>query len=343
MGIFSGPSSESRRALIRSTWATRFPNPAYEYRFIIGNHTDDPYGAVIEAENKTHGDIWAIEDYKVENSETANMIKNLEWFKYMQRYEGERVRRYAFVSKVDDDNWLNVPQYFETFVAPRLAGGKKHNPKGMTIIGRPMNWGAEYAYPSGRMYTVDWPMLEFFAQKYTENPNTGETEDRAMGLYLYENHIPFEYVPVEVEQAFDVGIEYLIDNNTMQIHSMKHDDTLKEVSELFDDRGHWNGKLVPGLTSFDRNYKEVIFRIGQPDEEEQELLQSETKKPGYKRPDDEWETIDWKLIQKKISVEDREVMGDMYPLNLPGNNVSTDVVPRQLGWCDGSCAHKVNP
>ena len=279
-----------------------------------------------------------------ENRETANNIKNMELFKYMVKYEGAKLRRYDFVSKVDDDIWLNIPPYFDAFVAPRLPGGVKHNPNNLTMIGRPMNWGQDYVYASGRMYTLSWPLLEFFAKKYTMNPLTGKTEDEAAGLYLYEDHVVHEYVPVELEQAWDIGIEYLVNSgsDTLLIHNIKNDETLLEVSTMFDERGRWNGKQIRGLTNFDRNMKEVIERIGEPSQEESEQLRNERESPGH--PHDPWASLDWKLIQQKINVEDREVMGNMYPLNLPGNNVSTGVTPRQLGWCAGTdqCALEPN-
>ena len=89
-----------------------------------------------------------------ENRETANDIKNMELFKYMMKYKDIRLRRYDFVSKVDDDNWLKIPPYFDAFIGPRLPGGPKHNPDNLTMTGRPMNWGQDYAYASGRIYTL---------------------------------------------------------------------------------------------------------------------------------------------------------------------------------------------
>ncbi|KAL9102663.1 MAG: hypothetical protein Q9163_002217 [Psora crenata] len=338
LAIFLGPSKAARRAILRSTWATRFPNPAYEYRFILGNYSNSAEAPSIDAENATFGDIWVIEDFMNENPETANSIKNMELFKYMVKYEGIRLRRYDFVSKVDDDNWLNIPPYFDAFIAPRLPGGVKYNPShNLTMIGRPMNWGQDYVYASGRMYTISWPLLEFFAKKYTMNPLTGKTEDEVAGLYLYEDQVVHEYVPVELEQAWDIGIEYLVNNETILIHCIKDDETLLEVSTMFDDHGRWNGKRIHGLTNFDRNMKEVVERIGQPSEEELEHLRNERESPRHSR--DPWESLDWKLIQQRTSVEDREVMGNMYPLNLPGNNVSTGISPRQLGWCTTHTYH----
>ena len=328
LAIFLSPSKISRRAVIRSTWATRYQDPSYEYRFIIGDYTAGPWGPAIEAENATYGDIWMLEDFANENHETANTIKNMELFKYLVRHEGTRVRRYDFVSKIDDDNWFNIPPYYRTFIAPRLPGGEQHDPSALTMIGRPMVWTQEYAYVSGRLYTVSWSLLEFLAEKYTANPIPGKTEDELAGLYLYKDRVQHNFVPVELEQAWDIGLEYLVNNETMIIHCIKHDERLLEVSTMFDGEGKWNGKMISGLTSFDRTMKEVVERVGQPSAEEIEQLKTERKNGD--RGKSPWETLDWKLIEAKIALEDREKMGTMYPLSLPGNNASTGIVPKPL-------------
>ncbi|KAL9124268.1 MAG: hypothetical protein Q9217_006386 [Psora testacea] len=328
LAIFLSPSNISRRAVIRSTWATRYQNPSYEYRFIIGNFTTSPWAPAIEAENATYGDIWMLEDFTNENHETANRIKNMEFFKYLVRHQGTRVRRYDFVSKIDDDNWFNIPPYYETFIAPRLPGREMYDPSALTMIGRPMVWTQEYAYASGRIYTVSWSLLEFFVQKYTANPISEKTEDELAGLYLYEDKVQHKFVPLELEQAWDIGLEYLVNNETMIIHCIKHDERLLEVSTMFDSEGRWNGKMVSGLTDFDRTMKEVVERVGQPSAEEMEQLKTEREKGD--RGKNPWETLDWKLIEANIRLEDREKMGTMYPLSLPGNNASTGVVPQPL-------------
>ena len=252
----------------------------------------------------------------------------MEFFKYMARNQGTRVRRYDFVSKVDDDNWFNIPPYYKAFIAPRLPGREKHNSTALTMIGRPMVWGEPYAYASGRIYTVSWPLLEFFVEKYTAKPRPEKTEDKIQGLYLYEDRTQHEFVPVELEQAWDIGLEYWVNNETMLIHSIKEDERMLEVSTMFDGQGKWNGKMVSGLTSFNRTMREVVKRIGEPSAEELKQLRKEWESEGKSNPRD---TLDWKLIEEKISIEDREKMGRMFPLDLPGNNASTGVVPQPLG------------
>ena len=333
LAIFVGPSDFSRRHIIRSTWATRYAYPAYEYRFIVGNYSASPNCARvdaerIDAENATYGDIWSIPDYKDESKKTADHIKNLELFKWMSENQGSAVRRYEFVSKIDSDIWLNTPQFFDLFMRPRLPGGEKYNPNALTFIGRPMVYGSPFVPASGRLYTMNWALLEFFAMRYKTNPRPDLFEDIALGFYLWENKTEHIFVPVELEQAWDIGLEGLIDKDTVIIHAIKDDERMSELSTMFDSRGMWNGKKVDGLTRYNRTMKEVVRLFGEPSVPEMERL-----KKGWEGGDtvDSKDTEDWRQILEKISVEDRKAIGDMWPMSLPGNNVSTGVVPQQIG------------
>lgn len=285
---------------------------------------------MIDSENATHGDIWALEEFKHEDAFTANHIKCMELFSELVRQQKRSGRRYDFVSKVDDDNWLNIPTFYNTFIAPRLPNGEKYNPDALTVIGRPMNWGKELTYTSGRMYTVSWGILEFLAEKYQENPGMDWeayhlAEDMLPEYYLWANNIEHEFVPVEMLQAWDIGLENVVDDKTMLIHCIKNNKRLMEINTIFDDRGKWNGKLINGLTNFNRSMEEVIWRLGEIKEEELEQL-----KIGWESWDqnksDPWETLDWKLIKENINIEDRVYLGNQFPMNLPGNNESIPTI-----------------
>ena len=331
LAIFVAPDRFVRRDIIRATWASRYQHLPYDFRFIIGNYSSNEWASLIDAENKTHGDIWMLDDFGPETSKSANTDKNLYFFAQMAEHQGTRTRRYDFVSKVDDDIWFNVPPYYDTFMAPRLPGGSQHDPDALTWIGRPMHWDREYVFASGRIYTVSWPLLELLVEKWRANPTTTYSEDQLMGHYLFEERIPHEFVVMELEQAWDIGLESIVDgkNDTMVIHSIKHDDRLLELSSMFDDSGRWNGKLISGLTSYNRTMREVVDRIGEPSDEEMKALRKEWESrrdaESVYREDraDPKDTLDWKLIREKINIEDREGMGRMYPLNLPGNNASS--------------------
>ena len=187
LGIMLPPQKVLRRATIRSTWATsaRTSNSNYEYRFVIGGYKHLPWAPLIDAEIAAHNDILVLEDFIPDDKETANHIKFIAFCDHLQRQERITGQRYDFISKVDDDNWLNVPPFYDTFIAPRLPGGPKHTPDALTVIGRPYNYGKPFVYTSGRMYTVSWRVLEILGRKYAADPSFDyET------LHLAEDMLP---------------------------------------------------------------------------------------------------------------------------------------------------------
>ena len=128
-----------------------------------------------------------------------------------------------------------------------------------------------------------------------------------------------------MEQAWDIGLEYLVNNETILIHCLKKDERILQISMLFDEHGRWNGKLMNGVTNFNRTSEDVIDRLGEVTEEELEQLRKGWEKfsgPGGYQPDSK-DTLDWKMIVSKINIEDRVIMGSKFPMNLPGNNESS--------------------
>ena len=102
------------------------------------------------AENKTHGDIWCMSEFMDENDISANRVKTMEFFKWLagevawkqvgNKTEGSGsknktdIRRddipeakgppmghYDWVSKVDDDTFLNMALFFDEYMAPYLT------------------------------------------------------------------------------------------------------------------------------------------------------------------------------------------------------------------------------
>lgn len=189
LAIFVSPEECTRRAIIRSTWATRFAHPSYEHRFVIGNFIDSPWASLIDAEIANSGDIWSLPEYVNENADTANHVKDFEFFTDLVKARDRGGRRWDFVSKIDDDIWFNIHPFYETFIAPRLPGGsgsgditEDYDPDARVVIGRPMSWGRPYAYATGRCYTVSWAVVEFLAAEYAKNP--APTDEKGQVSYL---------------------------------------------------------------------------------------------------------------------------------------------------------------
>lgn len=138
-----------------------------------------------------------------------------------------------------------------------------------------------------------------------------------------------EFLPVEMEQACDIGLKSLVDNQAMIIHAIKHDERILELARIFDEEGRWNGKMIDGLTTFHRTMREVVERIGEPSQEEMgELKEAWESAEAGANPKT---TVDWRMIEEKAAVESREALGSTWPLSLPGNDVSRGVVSQQLG------------
>ena len=332
------PSKVGRRAAIRATWATRFQNPAWECRFVIGSLRDSPWASLIKFENSTYGDIIELEDFYPETADRANHIKMLSTYKYLVEQEKVTGRHYDFISKVDDDNWLNILPFYETWIEPRLPGGQYYKLDPWTVIGRPFVYGRPFAYTSGRMYTISWPIAKMLARKFAADPDRDYeeshlAEDMIPEYFLYTDNIAHEFLPMEVDQAWDIGLENIVKIDTILIHCIKDDERLVEMSSIFNDRGRWNGKLINGLTNFNRSMAEVVDRLGKPSDEQLKNLTAgwkkwDSTKPAYGDTNgDPKATLDFKMIREVINVEDRQKMGDIFPLNLPGNNESTTREP----------------
>ena len=283
-----------------------------------------------------------MEDFVPDNADTANHKKAVHLYDRLAQQAKAGGPRYDYVSKVDDDNWLSIPPHYKTFIEPRLPGGPKYKPNIWTVIGRPFNWNKPYSYTSGRMYTVSWAVLEFLGAKYAKDKDFdfedhGLAEDMVPEHWLWEDKIEHEFVPMEIEQAWDIGLEGTIDNDTILIHCIKTDERLVKMNTLFDDNGMWNGKLENGLTNINRSMTETIDRLGEPTEEELQKLKHgwkkwDSSKPAWGSNGDPRDTLDYEMIRDVINIENRRHMGEIYPMNLPGNNESTTInPPRPLG------------
>ena len=106
--------SIGRRAIIRNTWQAMYHRNFLTFRFFVGR-VEPRYQRFIEYENTQHGDIislpW-IDDIPT----VVNSIKPAECFEYI--YNNNMY--HTFVSKLDDDAFLNVPEFWRDYLGPRL-------------------------------------------------------------------------------------------------------------------------------------------------------------------------------------------------------------------------------
>lgn len=204
----SPAQNPQRRAIIRSTWQSLFRNSSiYTTRFILSN--PGPFwDSVIAHENATHGDLIILESLR-ETREIANTIKPIELFQRLRR-DGLWGQRFAWVSKVDDDSFVDPRLFNKRWLVPRMDNvslgtesslssigsffGKETQLRAnvnRTIIPRRYMY-EEYMYPDGPFYTMTWDMMELVAKLYEKTPESDRKhthEDILIGHILTKTDI----------------------------------------------------------------------------------------------------------------------------------------------------------
>ena len=185
-----------------------------------------------------------------ETWETANHIKFWEFAKHLQKYQGSRFPKYKFVSKVDDDSFINLPVFYKEFMAPYLEQGKNSS---HTLIGRKYDWFGGFEWVHGRFYTVSWDLMEIYARLHAENPYTDQNEDSLTGRYLFEHDIPYTIIEIPRNRSENT-IETVngeppgfIAEDTVVVHYLKTNQRFLEIAALFNETGY-NGKYLEGVT-----------------------------------------------------------------------------------------------
>jgi len=236
IATISPAHSQLRRNIIRATWQTYFRNPAVTTKFVISN-PEDLWMPLIQHENATYGDLILMADLE-ESAHIANTVKTLKFFTYLA---AQGPSHYKFVSKLDDDSFLDVRAFYEEFINPRLE-----TPNNGTVIGRELTHpDPEYPYPGGQFYTVSWNMLLTLVRLYTTNPIDDEHEDVLVGRLLYEASVPFELVTLSHQRAFDLDENnwnewdgwHSVMEGSINPHQIKDDEVYLRVAALYDSHG----------------------------------------------------------------------------------------------------------
>lgn len=114
LATISPAFSLQRRTLIRNTWQRLYRNDTrFATRFVIANATE-LWRPLIQAENETYGDIIMLPNV-FEGKREANSIKPMEFFSYLVNTTAQPWR---FVSKVDDDSFLDARAFWNKFLQP---------------------------------------------------------------------------------------------------------------------------------------------------------------------------------------------------------------------------------
>ncbi|PYH76279.1 hypothetical protein BO82DRAFT_208384 [Aspergillus uvarum CBS 121591] len=237
IATISAARSQRRRNIIRATWQASYQHPAIMTRFVI-SHPGNHWMPLIQHENATHGDIIMLPHLN-ETAQVANTVKSIEFFKFLASCGNS----WEFVSKIDDDSYLDTREFFEEFIKPLLENPQ---PK-RTMIGRRLyHHNPDYEYAGGQFYTMSWDLISVFAQVYESDPILNEHEDVLNGALLHKAGASFNFVSLDNSKAFDYDNEqddeyawaHRIGEGAINPHKMKDDDTYLMVAEIFRHREH---------------------------------------------------------------------------------------------------------
>jgi hypothetical protein len=136
---------------------------------------------IFEHENATHGELIRLENVQ-SGAEIANSIKTMEFFKCIAAEAESGVRKYNFVTKLDDDAFLVATKFYAEVLLPRL----RPQPVKRTLIARLMQLTQQFVWPQGFIYTLSWDKFVLLAELLDRNPIQTEPEDVLVGRLLYD-------------------------------------------------------------------------------------------------------------------------------------------------------------
>lgn len=300
-----GAQNQQRRNIIRATWQRLFASPDYDFRFIIADLDDDIWTPVLQAENDTYGDLIQL-DGLPEDRYTANTIKTMEFITALTtgRLNGiPKGKRYDWVSKVDDDTFLDPNAFHAEFLAQEPVEEK-------TLVGMLYEgWqsGRNYSYPSGRFYTLSWPLATTLGALYVAHPIVNEHEDALIGRILYEGHQEYNFIGFPYERSPEIGqgggYDASINATTYIMHGLKQSEQYLQVASLFDSKGY-NGKLLSGITRPDVSGDEEDSGSSGAVEEEARK-EAEERKKAEEELEQEKKKAETEQLAKETSKQDK--------------------------------------
>lgn len=268
IATISAYSSQRRRNIIRATWQSLYPNPAFSTRFVIAKPSA-LWHPLIKHENDTYGDLIILEHLE-ESAKIANTIKSVEFLKHVAAAPTAETP-WEFVSKIDDDSFLSAERFYREFILPRLPSHRKtaaapddhnnnhndddnhddtdnNNNNGTLIARRLLRPDRPFSTPGGQFYTLSINLVRLIASTHHKTPISDLPEDVLVGKLLYDANAQFEFVELDDERAFDVSDELgrlskekvdlgPMDGRALNPHKMKDDEMYLRVAALFGKEG----------------------------------------------------------------------------------------------------------
>ncbi|KAF2434173.1 hypothetical protein EJ08DRAFT_573453, partial [Tothia fuscella] len=246
--------------IIRTTWQHLFKNESiFTTRFVISN-PGPLWQPVIKHENATYGDIIML-PYLNETAHVANTVKTIEFLKHLI----SQFQKWSFVTKLDDDSFLDAHAFYEQYLHPRLSAppitssdldDPLSSPLARTILARTLHRG-KYSYPGGQFYTMTWDMVSLLTKLHHENSIIDEHEDVMVGRLLYEAGESWNHVDLPNPVSFDYSDKDSMGNGSawakpdadlekwnhavgpgaINPHKMRDDETYLQVAACYDENG----------------------------------------------------------------------------------------------------------
>ena len=231
--------SQTRRNVIRATWQRLYKDSRFKTRFVLSDY-DPLWDSLIQEENATYGDI-----IKLEGLDPSPKISNRIKFMELLNYLVSRGETYSWVSKVDDDAFLEATKFYEQY----LEGQSADN---LTLISMKNRHEDGYAWPGGAFYTASWKLVEKLAEIHMGQQDRETPEDVRVGMYLHNGKVKYEYKEMPRSEMFEIPIKgaripHKITKAAILIHFLKDHDTYLEVSHLFGKQG-FNGEALKDWT-----------------------------------------------------------------------------------------------
>jgi hypothetical protein len=234
IGTITAYHNQDRRNIIRNSWQKLYRRYNATFRFVICRPSEE-YSPIIEAENNTYGDLIVLSHLE-ENFHTAATIKPMEFFRYLKANN----MSYTYVSRIDDDGFLNVPGFWDEYLYPNLADPRR------VIIARdtyPMK--LQTPFPGGQFYTMSWDLMNLLIRLYDKNPIITENDDLIFGHLMTDAQEKYKLIDLFCYKAFDYNPyvsdvnrwEHMVTKSAINPHKLKKKEVYLEVASMFDENG----------------------------------------------------------------------------------------------------------
>jgi hypothetical protein len=260
--------AQRRRNMIRTTWQALYTGPPATFRFVIANPGEEWFPVLLDEQDK-YGDLIML-DHLTESKELGMKTKEIDFALWLV----EQGTPWRYVSKLDDDSYLDASAFYEEYLSPRLNDTTiKPEDEDPVIIGRHMGRDGfislefPFPYPGGQFWTMSWPVVTALAHQYNISSTRHEFADVLVGMLLDEAGKEFEFVDMPHSEAFELfrgrmdeeRWEHDITSKSMNPHLLKDDDVWLKVSEEMksvskgrkwwkdEDRWDWNADDKSGL------------------------------------------------------------------------------------------------